>query len=74
MPQVTIKFNLPEEQSEYNLHCNVSKYASVIYDFTQLIREKTKYATGEEKDPSWEDIRTQWWDILNEEKIDPYED
>lgn len=73
MPKVTISFNLPEERSEYELTNNADKLSSIIYEFTQLVRNKTKYATGEEKDPTWEDIRTEWWRILNEEKYDPYE-
>lgn len=74
MPKATLVFNLPEEQHEYNLVNNASKLAIIIDEFTNLCRERTKYATGEEKDPTWEEIRTQWWAILNEERYDPYTD
>ena len=72
MPKVTITFQLPEEKHEHDLMLKAGSLATIIYDFTQLCREKTKYATGEEKDPTWEDIRTEWWRILGEENYDPY--
>ena len=70
--KATLTFNLPEERSEYHLCNNADKLATIIYEFTQLVRTKTKYATGDEKDPSWEDIRTAWWHLLEEANYDPY--
>jgi hypothetical protein len=74
MPKVTMTFNLPEEEPELALCRNASKLASIIYEFTTLCRQKTKYATGDEKPPSWDDVSTEWWQIMGEEKYDPYTD
>ena len=72
MPKATIVFNLPEENSEYRLHIKAGDMASLIYEFTALVREKTKYGDGKPVD--WEDVRTLWWDILKENDYDPYEE
>lgn len=73
MPKATLTFNLPEERHEYELTLKAGKMASIIDEFTNICRAKTKYATGKEDDPSWEDVRTEWWRILSEENYDPYE-
>lgn len=71
MPKVKIEFTLPEEQDEYNLANNAGKYMSICYEFTNLVRSKTKHGDG--KPVSWEVVREEWWQILNDEGIDPYE-
>lgn len=72
MPKVTITFNLPDEQYDYKLCNNAGKMSSIIYEFTQLVRTKTKYGDG--KSITWEDVREAWWNELNDEKFDPYEE
>lgn len=69
MPNVTIKFKLPEEQSDYNLHHKAPKYASVVYEFTNFLRSKVKYT---EEKGSWEEAYEEWWKHLKDEDIDPY--
>ena len=72
MPKATISFNLPEEQAEYRTHQRAGDMASILYEFSNLIREKAKYA---EKQPeSWDEVKSMWWEVLNDYKVDPYED
>jgi hypothetical protein len=70
MPKATLTFNLPEEQSEYELATKAGAYHSVIWEFTQTLRAKTKYGDGKLVD--WEDVKDEWWNLLQEEGIDPY--
>lgn len=44
MPEVTIKFNLPDEQSEFETATNAAKYVSVIWEYSQYLRQCVKYA------------------------------
>jgi hypothetical protein len=70
MPKVTITFNLPEEKSEYETCLNAGNYSALVYEFTNLLREKVKYGneTG-----SWTKAYEEWWNLLNEARIDPYD-
>jgi hypothetical protein len=45
-----IEFNLPEDNYEYNITNNASKYLSVLFDYDQWLRSKLKYddVSGEE--------------------------
>lgn len=71
MPEVIVKYNLPEEKDEYRLHNQASELATIVYDFTQLCRSKTKYGS-EEDQKIWGPVRDKWWEILNENNFDPY--
>lgn len=70
MPKVTITFNLPEEQSDYGTHCKAGAMLMTIWDFTQEIRNKTKYGDGKPVD--WQEVSDLWWQTLKENDIDPY--
>ena len=74
MPKVTISFNLPDENSEYKLCNRAGELASIVYEFTQLCREKTEYADEKAAKEGWEDVRVAWWAILNDSQYDPYTD
>jgi len=41
--QVIIKFNLPEETNELKLALRGNDYWSVLWDLSQLLRDKLKY-------------------------------
>lgn len=70
MPKVSIVFTLPDEQEEYRLTNDALKMHTVIWEFTQYLRTKTKYGDG--KDVSWETVREDWWKLLQEEGVDPH--
>lgn len=70
MPKVTITFNLPEEAYEHQLVLDASKTASIVEEFSNLCREKTKHGDG--KPIEWEEVKNLWWDIINDENYDPY--
>ena len=39
-----LKFNLPEDQSDFDLAVNGAKAQSALYDMDQWLRSQTKYA------------------------------
>lgn len=43
MPIVTIKFNLPEEQTEFDTAINAANVKGVLWDFANQLRSWRKY-------------------------------
>jgi hypothetical protein len=75
MSKVTIEFNLPEEQSEYEVAHNAAKYLRVLTDFDQYLRNLIKYKsdTTEYKNFNPQMAREELNRILQENNIDIYE-
>jgi hypothetical protein len=71
MSKATLTFTLPEENSEYRLANKAGDLSLIIWDFTNLLREKTKYS---DDSGSWEQTRIEWWKLLAEYKYDPHEE
>jgi len=73
MPKATIQYNLPEEQSEFDLANNASKYYSVLWDLDQYLRNFVKYPSDRE-DPILTDtmarVRDELWRLMNEHNLD----
>ena len=69
----TLEFNLPEEQSEFDLANNASKYYSVLWDLDQYLRNFVKYPSDRE-DPILTDtmakVRDELWRLMNEHNLD----
>lgn len=56
-----LEFNLPKEQAEFDLACEVQGIMSAVENFTQRLREKRKYGTySEEQHSVLEDV---WFDL-----------
>jgi hypothetical protein len=72
MPKATIQYNLPEEQSEFDLANNASKYYSVLWDLDQYLRNFVKYPSDRE-DPILTDtmakVRGELWRLMNEHNL-----
>jgi hypothetical protein len=73
MPKATLTFDLPEEQSEFDLANNASKYYSVLWDLDQYLRNFVKYPSDRE-DPILTDtmakVRDELWRLMNEHNLD----
>jgi len=72
MPEVIIKFNLPEEQDEFNTYNNAYKYWKCLNDLRQLFRNKLKYQSEEMSDIEFaviEKISEEFNDILIDNTI-----
>jgi hypothetical protein len=72
MPKVQVTYVLPDEQEEYELSLKAAKMATIIYDFTSLLRDKIKYASLVDQ-TRWDPVNDEWWKLLKEEGYDPYE-
>ena len=72
MPKATLTFDLPEEQSEFDLANNASKYYSVLWDLDQYLRNFVKYPSDRE-DPILTDtmakVRGELWKLMNEHNL-----
>lgn len=71
-----LDFNLPEEQSEFNLAVKASKLHSVLWELDSYLRAKTKYALDTDIDieiQTYDKVRTWLHNELNGHNIDLYE-
>jgi hypothetical protein len=73
MPKVTIEYNLPDEQDEFEEANNARKYYSVLWELDQYLRNKTKYAdehTPELFTEAMHLVRDEFWKLMNEHNLD----
>ncbi len=45
--RATLEFNLPDDQIEFEYATNGSKWASLVWELDQHLRNKTKYASDD---------------------------
>lgn len=45
--RAVLEFNLPEEQSEFDMANNAGHYFSTLWDLLQLLRDKAKYGESQ---------------------------
>ena len=71
--EAILKFNLPEEQVEFEEAINAGKYYSVLWDLDQYLRNFVKYPADHE-DPILTDtmakVRDELWRLLGEYNLD----
>jgi coproporphyrinogen III oxidase len=71
--EATLKFNLPEENAEFELAVNGSKMHSVLWDMDQWLRAQYKYMPDEEysedKYETYEKCREHLREIISEHNI-----
>jgi hypothetical protein len=68
VPKHIIEFNLPEEHEELKTVMDAGNMASVIYDWGQMLRNKTKYSDPDEL-VKWGDLWDLWYETLHDNKI-----
>ena len=67
-----LKFDLPEEQNEFELAVNAYKWYSVVWDMDQYLRSQTKYAPdsmSEETYKAFSEAREKLCQILNQNDV-----
>jgi hypothetical protein len=64
-----LEFNLPEDQTEYQIVNDTSKMFSVIWDMKQWLRSQTKYAPDSMSDDTYKAFE-ECRDKLNELLLD----
>jgi hypothetical protein len=73
MPKVTIEFNTIEEQHELELCINAIKWHSIVWDYSQYLRNRLKHeALSDDAYKAIEEVREKLHELLNDEglKID----
>lgn len=58
--KVTLEFNLPEEEEEFDLACKAGKMASALYEIGQALRGAEKYGP----DMKASEFRKQFYEIV----------
>lgn len=72
MPEAILKFDLNEEQYEFEQAVNAGKYRSVLWDLDQFLRSKTKYAsddTTEEQLTAYYELRDELHKLMEENNV-----
>lgn len=72
MPEAILKFDLNEEQYEFEQAVNAGKYRSVLWDLDQFLRSKTKYASDdatEEQIAAYYELRDELHKLMEESNI-----
>jgi hypothetical protein len=70
--KATLKFNLPEEQVEFNLAVNGNKWSFVAWKIDQELRSKIKYSesiTDEQRDV-YQEVRNLINEFMVEQSLD----
>ena len=67
------KFNLPEEQEEYQTFIDAFKMHNVLWEMYQWLRKKTKYCadnTSEDTYEAFTECREKLIELINESNIE----
>lgn len=68
--KATLEFNLPEDQSEYDMVINASKFYKIIWDMKQELRSKVKYAElSEEQYKAYDSMRDFFNNLIYQEDV-----
>ena len=63
-----LRFDLPDDNEDYKMHCQTSELHCAIYDFDMWLREYTKY--GDPKKVDADSCREKLWELLRERNIE----
>jgi len=67
--EAILKYNLPEDQAEFQIAIDAHKMYSLLFEFDQWMRTQIKYAPDEmsqEKYEALEECREKFHELLNE--------
>ena len=69
--EATLKFNLPEEQTEFESATNGWKWSVAIWEFDQHLRSQIKYndKLSECECDTYQEIRDKLWEILKNKDL-----
>lgn len=69
MPKLILEYQMPEDKDDYEMALSASKYATIISEFKNELRQKVKYESDSLSDAElkvYEDIRTRLHEIIND--------
>ena len=71
--EAILKYNLPDDQAEFQMAMDAGKMHSVLWDMDQWLRAQIKYAPDEmsqEKYEAFEECREKLHDLMVENNVD----
>jgi len=70
--EAILKFNLPEEQVEFNLAVNGSSWSHVVWKVSEELRRRIKYDPNltEEQSDTYQEVRDMIQGFMDEQNID----
>ena len=73
--EAILKFNLPEDQPEFNNAIKGGDWKHVCWEMDQYLRKRIKYdeSLSEEQLRVYEGVREELYGFMNENKVDLYE-
>lgn len=74
--QATFQFELPEQDAEYQTYARAPEMSRLICNWTEKLRRWYKYPESAQDIGMGEFIDklyTEWWELLTEARIDPWE-
>lgn len=68
--EANFKFNLPEDQEDYEMFINANMYYNVIHEFKQYLRRQLKYEELKEGEAEvFEKVSDEFYQILSNNGI-----
>ena len=70
--EAILKFNLPDDQEDFNIALDGGKWALSMFELNQWLRSQTKHATDSMSDDTYkafEDTRDKLYEILQENSL-----
>lgn len=67
-----LEFNLPDDQTEFDLAISGNKFWNVLYELDQELRAKTKYASDDlpqDKYDAYQEVRNLLRELMSENNI-----
>ncbi len=63
-----LEFILPDDDDQFKVAANATKYLSALEDLANKIRSKVKYS--EEESVAWEKVKDLFWETLEEAGVE----
>jgi len=67
--EAILKFNLPEENEEFNTAVNSSNYKNALWEINQFLRNKSKWSLDEKESEISEKLREELFRIMSENNV-----
>jgi len=67
--EAILKFNLPEEEQEFNTAVNSSNYKNALWEINQFLRNKSKWSLDEKESEISEKLREELFRIMSENNV-----
>lgn len=70
MPKITIEYNLPDDQHDYDIAIQANRTQSFLWDFSQQLRSWDKYHHDfKDANDALDKIREEFYRLLNQYNV-----